>query len=309
MLTTKKPLNIRTKFPMPNVRLNQTLEVIFRFGIVLAGIAVVMILLGVLYTLLMQSLPSIREFGFGFLWGKTWDPYSGVFGALPFFVGTFLTALVALLICIPISLALAIFMGEYLKDGWISTILKGVIEILAGIPSVIYGFWALYVMVPWVQSLQTSMNVIPYGVGIFSASLILSIMIIPYSASLGREVVSMVPSDLKEAALSLGSTRYEMVKYVILPYARSGLMSGVFLSFGRAIGETMAVTMVIGNCNFMPMSLFSPANTMASVLANEFGEATDKLYMSSLIEMALVLFVATTILSFIGRAIIKRWKV
>jgi len=157
--------------------------------------------------------------------------------------------------------------------------------------------------------LEMKLGVAPYGVGIFTASLVLSIMIIPYSASIGREVISLVPSDLKEAALSLGATRFEVIRQVILPYAGSGIVAGILLSLGRALGETMAVTMVIGNSNFIPKGIFSPANTLASVIANEFTEATGNLYLASLIELGLVLFIVTTLINLIGKLIIRRMGV
>ena len=159
------------------------------------------------------------------------------------------------------------FLGEYCKEGAISNFLRSAIEVLAGIPSVIYGLWGIFLLVPLVRSLEMQLGVVPYRVGILTASLILAIMIIPYSASLGREIISLVPADLKEAAFSLGATRFEMIRNVILPYARSGIIAGILLALGRAIGETMAVTMVIGNANILPTSIFSPANTMASIIA------------------------------------------
>jgi phosphate transport system permease protein len=183
------------------------------------------------------------------------------------------------------------------------------IELLAGVPSVIYGFCGLFLLAPFIRALEMTLGAAPYGVGIFTASLVLSIMIIPYSASIGREVISLVPSDLKEAALSLGGTRFEVIRKVILPYAAPGIVAGILLSLGRALGETMAVTMVIGNSNFIPKSIFSPANTLASVIANEFTEATGNLYLSSLIELGLVLFIVTTIINFIGKLIIRRMGV
>jgi phosphate transport system permease protein len=156
------------------------------------------------------------------------------------------------------------------------------------------------------RSLEIQLNVAPYGVGIFTSSLVLAVMIIPYSSSIGREVISLVPSDLKEAALSLGATRFEVIRKVILPYARSGIFAGILLSLGRALGETMAVTMVIGNSNVIPTGLFSPANTLASVIANEFTEATDRLYLASLVELGLVLFMVTTAINILGKLIIRR---
>jgi phosphate transport system permease protein len=199
-----------------------------------------------------------------------------------------------------------LFLGEYFRDGIISSLLKSAIELLAGIPSVVYGFWALFVLVPLVRRIETELGVIPYGIGILTASLILSVMIIPYAASIGSGVISLVPSDLKEAALSLGSTRFEMIKKVVLPYARSGICAGILLSLGRALGETMAVTMVIGNSNMIPENIFSPANTMASVIANEFTEATDNIHVSSLIEVGLLLLIVSLIVNLAGRYVIQK---
>ncbi len=213
----------------------------------------------------------------------------------------------ALLISIPFSFAIAIFLGEYYPRGWFSEFLKNAIELIAAVPSVIYGFWGLFVLVPLVRSLEIKLGVTPYGIGIFTSSLILAIMIIPYAASLGREMIRMVPSSLKEAAYSLGATRYEVIRAVILPYAKSGLLAGVLLSLGRALGETMAVTMVIGNSSLIPKSIFDPGNTMASVIANEFTEAASTLYLSSLIELGLVLFLVTVVINLIGKRIIKRF--
>jgi len=170
---------------------------------------------------------------------------------------------------------------------------------------VIYGLWGLFLLMPVTRHIQTLLGLTPYGVGIFTASLILSIMIIPFSASIGREVVSLIPADLKEAAYSLGATRFEVIKNIIIPYARSGIIAGILLAFGRAIGETMAVTMLIGNSNFLPKSIFSPANTMASVIANEFAESTG-IAASSLIYIGLVLFLVTTLVNIAGTYVIKK---
>lgn len=275
----------------------------------LAAIVVVLLLAAIFVSLIVSSVPAIRNLGLRFLTGTTWDPVSGVFGALPFLVGTLITSLFALLISLVFSLAISIFLGEYFRFGMTSTFIKGAVELLAGIPSVIYGFWGLAFLVPLVRIVQMKMDIPPYGVGILTASLILSIMIIPYSASLGREVISLVPSDIKEAALSLGATRFEVIRKIVLPYARSGILAGVLLSLGRALGETMAVTMVIGNANVLPNSIFAPGNTMASIIANEFTEATGAVYLASLIEIALVLFIVTAIINIAGRIIINRLSV
>jgi phosphate transport system permease protein len=281
----------------------------FRKLLYAAGIVVVLLLGAILVSLIISSIPAIKKLGFGFLVGVTWNPVSGVFGACPFLVGTLLSSILALLISVVFSLAISIFLGEYFRSGWVSSFIKGAVELLAGIPSVIYGFWGLAFLVPAVRMVESRIGVAPYGVGILTASLILSIMIIPYSASLGREVIGLVPSDLKEAAFSLGATRFEVIRKVILPHARSGIFAGILLSLGRALGETMAVTMVIGNANMMPKSIFAPANTMASIIANEFTEATGHVYLASLIEIALVLFVVAAIINIVGRIIISRMSV
>lgn len=284
-------------------------EASFRKILFLSGMGLVVLLMGILCSLLYASWPALHAIGPRFLTGTTWDPVTGEFGGLPFVVGTLLTSFLALLISMVFSLPIAIFLGEYHRYGALSSFVKTVIELLAGIPSVIYGFWGLFFFVPVVRLIQLEAGVPPYGVGVLTASLILAIMIIPYSASLGREMIALVPSDLKEAALSLGATRFEMIRKVILPYARSGIFAGVLLSLGRALGETMAVTMVIGNANFIPKSIFAPANTMASIIANEFTEATGKVYLASLIEIALLLFIVTMVINLIGKMIVSRMRV
>jgi phosphate transport system permease protein len=271
-------------------------------------LVMVVITLGVLITLVVHAMPSIKALGFSFFWSRTWDPVSNVYGALPFLVGTLLTSFLALIISIPFSYAIAIYLGEYKPTGWLSGLLKNIVELVAAVPSVIYGFWALVVLVPIVRALEAKLGVATYGVGIFTSSLVLAVMIIPYAASLGRELIRMVPSALKEGAYSLGATRYEVLKHVILPYTKSGLFAGMLLSLGRALGETMAVTMVIGNTSIMPKSIFDPGNTMASVIANEFTEADRSVYLAALIELALVLFLVTVLVNIVGKIIIKRFS-
>jgi len=284
-------------------------EAAFRKILYLAGISVLVLLIAIFLSLLIASIPSIKALGFGFLVGRVWDPVAMEFGVLPFLVGTLVTSFLALLICVIFSIPISLFLGYYYRQGMAPNFIKAVIELLAGIPSVIYGFWGLFFLVPIVRWIETRLGVAPYGVGILTSSLILAIMIIPYSASLGREVVNLVPNDLKEAAFSLGATRFEVVRKVILPYARSGIFAGILLSLGRALGETMAVTMVIGNSNYLPTSIFSPANTMASIIANEFTEATGAVYLSALIQIALLLFIVTTIINIIGKIIISKTSV
>lgn len=278
-----------------------------RFSRILTGSGtfILALLIAVFVTLLISSLPAVKQFGIGFFLSKTWDVTAESFGVIPFLVGTLLTSFLALIIAIPFSIAISMFLGEYFKEGLVSNFLRSAVEVLAGIPSVIYGLWGVFILVPLVRAVELKLGVAPYGVGILTSSLILAIMVIPYSASLGREVISLVPGDLKEAAYSLGATRFEVMKNIIIPYARSGIIAGILLAFGRAIGETMAVTMLIGNSSFLPKSIFSPANTMASVIANQFSEATG-IVASSLIYVALVLFLVTMVANIIGNYVISK---
>jgi phosphate transport system permease protein len=282
-------------------------EKIFKRSLILTAMAMLVLVLGILATLIVQSIPSLKHLGIGYLWGRVWDPVTDEYGALPFLLGTLLTSFLALIISVPFSFAIALYLGEYKPKGTVSGLLKNAVELIAAIPSVIYGFWGLFVLVPLVRKMELAIGVTPYGIGIFTSSLILAIMIIPYAASMGREMVRMVPSHLKEGAFSLGATRFEVIRNVILPYTRSGLLAGVLLSLGRALGETMAVTMVIGNTSQLPDSIFAPGNTMASVIANEFVEAASSIYLSALIELGLVLFVVTVVINMIGKQIIKRY--
>ncbi|HEU0063870.1 MAG TPA: phosphate ABC transporter permease subunit PstC, partial [Flavisolibacter sp.] len=282
-------------------------ENVFRRSLLIAALIIVALIITIFLTLLIESMPSIKALGIKYLWGKTWDPVMNVYGAFPFLIGTLITSFLALIISIPFSFSIAVFLGEYKTTGWLSGLLKNMVEIIAAVPSVIYGFWALMVLVPIVRSFEIKIGVAPYGIGIFTSALVLAVMIVPYAASLGRELIRMVPSALKEGAYSLGATRSEVIRNVIFPYTKSGLFAGVLLSLGRALGETMAVTMVIGNTSIIPTSIFSPGNTMASVIANEFTEADRTVYLSALIEMALVLFLVTVIINLIGKRVIKRF--
>ncbi len=282
-------------------------EKAFKKTLTLSAIFAVVILIAIFFTLLIDSFPSIKAIGFKFFYQQTWDPVSDQYGALPFLAGTLLTSFLALIISTPFSIAVAIFLGEYYKKGIVSEIFKNVIDLLAGIPSVIYGFWGLFVLVPIVRVIEMKFHIPPYGVGIFTSSVILAIMVLPFSVSLSRQVISMVPGHLKEAAYSLGATRFEVITKIIIPYTKSGLFAGLLLALGRALGETMAVTMLIGNTHALPTGIFSPGNTMASVIANEFTEATGKIYTAALIEMGLFLFVVATIINIFGKQVIKRF--
>ncbi len=283
-------------------------ENIFRQALTIVGLSMIVLVLGILLTLVVQSMPSIKETGLKYLWGKTWDPVADVYGAYPFLLGTILTSFLALVISIPFSFAVAVFLGEYFPTGWVSNLLKNTIELIAAVPSVIYGFWGLAVLVPIVRSFEAKIGVETIGMGIFSSSLILAVMVIPYAATLGRSMIQMVPSPLKEAAYSLGATKWEVIRSVVFPYTKSGLFAGVLLSLGRALGETMAVTMVIGNTSLIPKSIFSPGNTMASVIANEFTEADHPVYLSALIELGLVLFLVTVVINMVGKRLISKFS-
>jgi phosphate transport system permease protein len=284
----------------------RTSDSAFRTLLVLGGIAVSVLLIAIFLSLLLTSRHAIVANGFRFLTGSEWDPVTDSFHSLAFVVGTLITSLIALVIATILSLALAILMGEYFRRGPFSAIMRTAVELLAGIPSVVYGFIGLFFFVPVVRVIQEVLGLPPFGVGIFTTSLLLAFMILPYSASIGREMISLVPSDLKEAALSLGATPSETIMKVTLPYASSGIMGGVLLSLGRALGETMAVTMVIGNANALTFNIFSPGNTMASVIANEFSEASSNLYLSSLIEIGLLLFVVSTLINIAGKIVVNR---
>lgn len=273
---------------------------------VLSGLMVVLVL-GILITLIINSMPSIKSLGISYLWGKVWDPVQNIYGAYPFLIGTLLTSFTALIISIPFSFAIAIYLGEYNTKGWLSNLLKNTVELIAAVPSIIYGFWGFFVLVPIIRNFEIKIHVLPYGLGIFTSALILAVMIIPYAASLGVTLIRMAPSPLKEGAYALGSTRFEVIRKIIMPYTRSGLFAGVLLSLGRALGETMAVTLLIGNTSAVPHSIFGLGNTMASVIANEFQEADHAVYFSALIELGLMLFVVTVIINYIGKRIITRF--
>ena len=260
----------------------------------------------VLLTLAVDSMPTFHVFGLGFFTGKQWNPVTKQYGALPFLSGTLLTSFVALLVSLPLSLSVGIVMGEYLRNSFLSRAMSIFINLLASIPSVVYGLWGMTTIVPLVQRLEGAAGVAPYGVGILSASLVLAVMIIPYMASLTAQVMQRVPNSMREAALALGTTRQEMILGVSIPYIRSGVAAGVLLALGRALGETMAVTMLIGNATRMPNSVFALGNTLASVIASQFNEAESDLHRSAMMALALVLFVLSFLTNLLGRRIIGK---
>ena len=262
---------------------------------------------GVVYALVTDAYEAFEHFGFfKFLTSSEWSYTEGSeqYGALPFVTGTLMTTLLALIFCIPFSLPVALFVGEYFKGSRVAALLSTVTDLLAGIPSIIYGLWGFYTLRPIIMALHIS----PQGSGVLTASLVLAIMIVPYAASLSAEFIKMVPNDLKEGAYSLGATRAEVIRKVVFPVAGSGIFSSYVLAIGRALGETMTVTMLIGNTNNIPDSITSTGNSMASIIANQFGEASD-LRFSSLIAIGLVLFLITAVINMIGKMMIKRARI
>jgi phosphate transport system permease protein len=277
-----------------------------------AGIVLITSLL--VYELWVNSHLSRAKFGWSFFWAQTWDPIFESFGALPFIYGTLVTSIVSLLIAVPLGLAAAIFLAELaprkLSDG-----VAFLIDLLAAVPSVIYGLLGIFIVVPLMRTvigpaLKTVLGTLPifkgpnYGVGFLTAAIVLAIMVVPFIISVSREVLLTVPRDQREAALALGATRWEATWQVVVPWARTGIMGSIFLALARALGETMAVTMVIGNNPKISASLFAPGYTIAAVIANEFTEATGDVYLSALIELGLVLFLMTFILNGLARLLI-----
>jgi phosphate transport system permease protein len=265
------------------------------------------------FEMLRGSGPSIHKFGWNFITGTTWDPVQDEYGAWPFIFGTMVSSLLALLLALPLSVGIAIFLSE-LSPRWLERPVSFLVELLAAIPSIVYGLWGIFVLVPWLRlNVEPMLNKklgfiplfsgVPYGFGMLAAGIILAIMILPIISSISRDVLQAIPNSQREAALALGATKWEMTK-IILSDGKSGLLGATLLGLGRAVGETMAVTMVIGNRPKVSFSLLDPGYSMASVIANEFAEATSPLYTSSLIEIALLLFVVTVLLNVLARFII-----
>jgi phosphate transport system permease protein len=291
---------------------------LFKIVITLAAVSVIALVAAIGYELWVNSALSRARFGLSFLVTSNWDPaLDQSFGALPFIQGTLITSLLALLIAMPVGLGIAIYLAE-LSPGWLRQPLGLVVELLAAVPSVIYGLWGLFAFIPlFVRPLANHLNgsfgFLPlftgpvFGPSRLAAGLLLAIMILPTIASVSRDVFRAVPQDQREAALALGATRWEMISQVLVPYGLSGLLGAVILALGRALGETMAVTMVIGNNLDLSASLLHPGYTMASIIANEFSEATYDLYLHALIEVGLVLFVITLLLNLVARLLV--WQV
>jgi phosphate transport system permease protein len=292
----------------------------FRWITRAAAIAVLVILGGVIIALVAGSLPALREFGFNFLIQERWNPVTERFGALAPIYGTIVTSLIAMVIAVPVGLMIAVFLTE-LCPMPLRRPIGIAIELLAGIPSIIYGIWGLFVFAPFLQQyvqpgliaafenvplLSTLFAGPPYGIGVLTAGLILAIMVLPFITSISRDVFTAVPPVLKEAAYGLGCTTWEVVRYIVIPYTRVGVIGGVMLGLGRALGETMAVTFVIGNAHRISASLLAPGTTISATIANEFTEAVGDLYTSSLIALGLSLFVITFIVLALARYMLLR---
>lgn len=271
-----------------------------------SSIVLITLISAFLLTLILKAYPAMMVFGRGFLFSNEWNPVLQQFGGAAFLAGTIISSLLALCLALPLSLAIAVYSGLLLKNKLLKTIIRTSVDILSGIPSVVYGFWALQYLVPLVRSAQTSVGEIPYGVSLLTATIVLTIMIVPFASMIIREVLGTLDEEVLDSARALGATSIELTRYIIIPYTRSGIFAGTLLSLGRALGETMAVTMVIGNANVIPHSIWEPANTVASLLANEFPEAVSGLYQSSLMYLALILFLITAGTSILGRGMI-RW--
>ena len=292
-------------------------DFIFKAAVGLFALCIIVLAFLLFRELFIESQLSRNAFGFGFLTGSTWDPVNEVFGALPFIFGTLVSSFLALLIAVHFSLGIAIFLSELAPEK-LRTPLSFIIELLAAVPSVIIGLWGIFILAPFLRDylappLSTYLGFLPlfqgpmYGLSMLTGSVILAIMVIPITSSVSREVIMTVPTQQREAALALGATGWETTRIAVLPYARSGIFGAVILGFGRAVGETMAVTMVIGNSSHISASLFSPSDTMASVIANQFLEtAGSKLYISSLIEVGFLLLVVSVIINIGARILV--WK-
>ena len=281
------------------------------------GVPILLVLL--LWEVALAGWPAFREFGFGFITSSDWDPVNHRFGAAPAIFGTIVTSIIALLIATPLALGVAIFLSEY-APRWLRQPVGFLVDLLAAIPSVVYGLWGIFVLLPLLRQhvmpfLRDTLHLgatplfsgPAYGPSMLAAGLILAVMVLPYISSVSREVLLAVPRSQREAALALGATRWEMIQKAVIPFARSGIIGGIILGLGRALGETMAVTMLIGNRHEISVSLFAPGYTMASLIANEFSEASDDLHLSALMAVGFVLLVLTLLVNALARWLV--WRV
>jgi len=291
-------------------------DIVFAWMLKLIAVALPFLLLAIGLFLYHAARPTIQRFGWSFVTSSVWDPVQEIFGALPVIYGTLISSFLALLIAAPVSIGVALFLNE-LAPKKIATYMGFLVEMLAAIPSVVYGLWGIFVLAPWLRVsvepfFAKYFGFLPffsgpaYGVGMMAAGIILAIMIIPTISSISKEVFKAIPRSQREAALALGATRWEMMKLSVLKSARSGLFGAIILGLGRALGETMAVTMLIGNRAEISTSLFSPGQTMSSVLANEYAEATSDVHLSALLEIGLVLFLVTFVVNALAKLFVWR---
>jgi phosphate transport system permease protein len=315
-----RPLGITAAPPFLRQRaggMNARGDAIFRLILAMFA-AVILVIIGLMLVMVViQSSEAWATFGLGFITSTKWAPPFNQFGALPYIYGTVVTSVIALLLAAPIGVGCAVFITEF-APRWLRSPISFMVELLAAVPSVVFGLWGIFVFAPWMRSgpdkfLVDHLGFIPlfkgptFGLGVLSAGIILAIMIVPYITSVAREVMFLTPTSQREGMLALGATRWEVVRNVILPFARSGIVGGAILALGRALGETMAVTMIIGNRAQIKPSLFAQGATMSSVIANEFAEAATTLYTSSLIAIALLLLVVALVMNVLGRLLV--WSV
>ncbi len=314
--TSRRGPNSLQRWGPPALRGWTTLDPLFRKFCAAFGLSIVGLLAFVVYELVRGSSAALTRFGLGFMVSRVWDPVAEKFGAAPFVYGTIVTSVIALLIAVPLGVGIAIFLVE-MAPRLMRDIAGFLVELLAAIPSIVYGLWGLFVLAPIVRevvapALRSTLGFIPlfsgpsYGLGMLTAGLILAIMVLPFIAAVSRDVLSAVPQMQREGSLALGATKWETIWHVVLPYGRAGISGAVILALGRALGETMAVTMVIGNSPQIVASLFEPGYTMSSVIANEYAEASGELYLSSLTELGLLLFVVTFLVNGAARLLIWR---
>jgi phosphate transport system permease protein len=292
-------------------------EAVYRAGLTGSALTLPLLMLALVAELVTSAWPSLARFRWAFLWTSTWDPVAEVYGAAPMIFGTVVSSLLALLLAVPLALGVAIFLTEFAPK-WMRQPVAFLVELLAAIPSVVYGLWGIFVLIPFLREhvappLKAVLGWTPffqgafYGNSMLAGGIILAIMVVPYIAAVSREVLLAVPSSQREAALGLGATRWEAVWGAVLPYGRAGIIGACMLGLGRALGETMAVTMVIGNRHDIGLSILQPGYTMAAAIANEFAEATTDLYLSALFEVGLILFVITVLVNGLARLLV--WRV
>jgi phosphate transport system permease protein len=291
--------NRNTKI-QPRSPLERTLDQIFYWAAKIFALAIAGILIWITIQVAIQATPAISEFGLGFLFNSSWNPVNSQYGVLPAVYGTIVSSFIALLIAVPIGLGVAIFLSEDYLNPKIQRIIVFLVELLAAVPSVVYGLWGIFVLIPFLKEI-TPLK----GPGMLPAALILSVMVLPTIAAIARDAIINVPIDLRQAAVGLGATRWEAILKIVIPAASSGIIGGIMLALGRALGETMAVTMLIGNANTINPSVFAPSNTISSLLANQFAEASG-LQVAALMYAALILFAITLLVNILAQLLVNR---